>query len=310
LSPRGRARLINGALAVGSSLLTLTFLELVFRLLPPQTDGFGHTRASRRWFEHHWQPMNRYGYRDREHPDDQLEATRRLIVLGDSFAAGHGVADFRDCFFYRLGEGLGPEWSVILVANQGWNSDTERKWLKRFPFKPEKVVLSYYLNDIEGAAWSQGRSFAFDLEVKPALLRFWVERSDFFNWIYWRLRRASLSGQGFADWIDAAFQDQQIWARHQAELERLIELAQKLEAELVVVLFPHLLGLEASAAPLAKVQSVFADRGIATIDVRALLIEESWPPERRVVNRLDAHPSVELHSRVATALLERLRQEP
>ena len=68
-------------LAAVAFLLTLAALELVIRQVDIAPDGFLRTRAAQRWYERHWQPINRFGYRDEDYDYDRIRSTRRLLVL-------------------------------------------------------------------------------------------------------------------------------------------------------------------------------------------------------------------------------------
>jgi len=48
-------------LALASLLLVTSALELGLRALPPEPDGFGQTRAAKRWLGMHWNPVNSAG---------------------------------------------------------------------------------------------------------------------------------------------------------------------------------------------------------------------------------------------------------
>ena len=54
-----------------------------------QSDGFNLTLSSRNWFARYWQPINSLGYRDVE-PRAPRPGEKFVLVVGDSFVAGHG----------------------------------------------------------------------------------------------------------------------------------------------------------------------------------------------------------------------------
>lgn len=293
------------ALAAASLGLTLLALEAALRLLPPQPDGFGHTRAARRWAALHWQPINPQGFRDVEHDAAVLRSTRRLVVLGDSFAAGDGVEDVDDRFAGVLARELGAGWSVVVLARRGWSTADQAAALERLAYPPHELVLAHYLNDIEGAAARHGRTWSLDLAVEPAWLAALVERSELANLVYWRLRRARIwsEGRSYAEFVYAAFADEAIWRSHAGELQRILDHARRVGARPLVVLFPHLFDLEGSAPATTRLKGYFRERGVTVLDVGGLVASGSWTQAELFAAPVNPHPSPALHREVARALL-------
>ncbi len=101
------------------------------------------------------QPMtvNSRGLRGREHPLKKPPGTSRILVLGDSFAWGYGVAD--DEVFTTVVEqelrGLTSNWEVINTGVSGWGTTQEYLYLmdEGFGYSPDIVVLAMFLgNDL------------------------------------------------------------------------------------------------------------------------------------------------------------------
>jgi lysophospholipase L1-like esterase len=95
---------------------------------------------------------NSLGFRDREHPRRKPAGTYRILVLGDSIAAGHRVPRTEDVFPARLEtllrrRGLPAE--VLNFAVSGYNTEQEVETLrdKGLAFEPDLVLLAYCLND-------------------------------------------------------------------------------------------------------------------------------------------------------------------
>jgi len=95
--------------------------------------------------------INSRGLRDREHPVAKPKGTGRVLVLGDSFAWGYGVAD-QDLFTEVLERDFvdnppqGP-WEVINTGVSGWGTDQQYLYLmdEGFDYEPDVVVLAFYL---------------------------------------------------------------------------------------------------------------------------------------------------------------------
>jgi hypothetical protein len=301
-----KTRRANVLLAAVSLVLTLGLLELGFRGFVVASDGFGKTRAAGRWFARYWGPLNRAGYRDREIDPAALATTQRLYVVGDSFAAGHGIEQREARFTDRVRRGLGPAWSVVLLARNGWNTEDELRALRAMAPPPNVIVLSWYVNDIEAAA-PRVAPPPLDLEGTPALLRGFVEHSDLANFVYWRLRRARLSGmeRDYRKHILDAFDDPATWERYATQLGDVAAFARANGATLVVVAFPDLSDVAGTRGIVARVAAVLRSEGAEVLDLGAQFAGRA--PKELIVNSQDAHPNAAVHAEIADLILGRLR---
>ena len=105
-----------------------------------------------------WVQINAAGYRDREHDRAKPPRTRRLAVLGDSFAEAWEV-DLEETFWFRLEGGLNERCRVggasrMEVLNFGIRGySTAQQYLQAreevFDYEPDAVLLAMYLdNDV------------------------------------------------------------------------------------------------------------------------------------------------------------------
>jgi lysophospholipase L1-like esterase len=95
---------------------------------------------------------NSLGYRDTEHSIEKEEGSYRIVVLGDSIAAGLHVLNYEDTFPWLLQAYLRErdvEADVINFGVSGYNTDQEIETLrtKGVDFDPDLVLLAYCLND-------------------------------------------------------------------------------------------------------------------------------------------------------------------
>jgi hypothetical protein len=101
----------------------------------------------------HGKPLtiNSRGLRDRERDYERTPETRRILVLGDSYAWGYGVGD--DETFSRVLEralGVGTtHWEVINTGVSGWGTDQEYIFFRSegVKYRPDVVVLAMYLQN-------------------------------------------------------------------------------------------------------------------------------------------------------------------
>lgn len=95
---------------------------------------------------------NSLGFRDREHAVAKPPGVFRVLVLGDSVAAGQGVADFENTYpavLERELRRLGVEAEVLSFAVTGYNTQQEVETLadKGLAYRPDLVLVAYCLND-------------------------------------------------------------------------------------------------------------------------------------------------------------------
>jgi lysophospholipase L1-like esterase len=97
---------------------------------------------------------NRLGYRDRDHEVAKPDGVWRIVVLGDSIAAGLRVERFEDTFPAILEQLLreqGVNAEVINLAVSGYNTQQEVETLKDkgLGYRPDLVLVAYSLTDRE-----------------------------------------------------------------------------------------------------------------------------------------------------------------
>ncbi len=288
-------------------LLLLTFFllmmaaELFFKLFFAQSDGWNQTLASENWFEHYW-TLNSMGYRDVEWSPSDLQTKRKILVLGDSFAAGQGVERLEDRFSNLLGAKLGQNYLVMNIATPALSTQDEIVRVKGFPYRPDILILQYFINDIRSAAEQRGFfTNKPDLEPWPVIKPL-VDNSYVVNFLYWRaMRMLPLPWQtdDFA-WTQAAYNDPGVWWTHQQELLTIQEGAASENVKLVVVVFPSMLDVTRSREVTEKVVALFQGLHVPVLDVADLIKDK--PPGDLVASSMDAHPNEWVHQQVADKL--------
>ena len=305
---RTRASAVNLALCFLTVAWFLLFLELVFAFFHVESDFYGFTLAARKWHRKYWKPINSLGFRDVEHDPKVLQEKRVVFVVGDSLAAGYGIDDFQDRFPNRLGEMLGEEWEVVILTLSGWDSEQEYRALENYSRVaiPETIVLSYYINDnihaFEDLGYEEPQAV-----VRPQGLRKKViEASHLFNFVCWRTYRLVHRDVGDKYWayIREVSADPQVWDIHRRQLCKFIEFAERCHARLVVVVFPHLAGVEWSRSLTQPVVDLFQSEGVEVLDLTPVF--EGRDPKELVVSSIDPHPNERVHEEVAALLFEAL----
>lgn len=287
-------------------LMLITGIEVGLRQITTLSDSFAHSLFSKNWLEHHWQPINAQGYRDQEIDSNITADTKRIIVLGDSFAAGYGIERIRDTFPHLLEKKLGRNVRVNVIAQAGWNTDSEWIAVQDYPLVPDLLILSYYLNDIVYVDPEHGRRL-FDIFPRPQpVLSEFVSRLYLPNFLYWHIYTQSVQDgeDSYNQLLFDTYKNPELWEKHSRDLQQIIDWTAQNEAELLVMIWPMLTRIEDSAALTQQVEDFFQQRGIKTIDLAKMFAGKS--AVELVVNPFDAHPNKAAHALAAEALAEAL----
>ena len=302
---RMRRFVVNSSLVAFAILFSLAALEFGFRQVII-SDGFVITLAGRKWLDTYYKPINSLGYRDDDHDADVAGGKKFLLVAGDSFVAGHGINDYRDRFSNLVGDALGDAWSVGIAAQGGWGTEREFRAIESYPLKPDVLVVSYYINDIDDATAKLDRLPDFYPPPVWAPIRPFVNRSYLLNFVYWRFVRGTIGmGQNYWDHVQTAYNDPQIWDVHAGELQAIIDYTRENDIGLLFVLFPHLVFLEESSAFTAKVEDFLTREGVPVVNMGDRLAGRPW--QDLIVNSIDTHPNKEVQREIAADVFDALK---
>ncbi len=300
---RGRSTGMAGLVALNAVFAALFALEIGMALFFAQSDGFNLTMSSQKWFARHWQPVNSLGYRDVE-PRPKADGEKLVLVVGDSFAAGHGIDRAEDRFGDVLARELGAGWRVANAAKIGWDTVDEFEALAAYPTKPDVVVLAYFVNDIYRAAEKAKFPLPFAVHFpKSAMAKYVVDHFALANFLYWRLARFSNlddAAREFWDRLRAAYADPTVFGIHAGELDDIAGWCRERGVRLIVLLIPSLSDVAGSASMTKRVGDHLASRGVQLVDMTALLAGRS--PGDMVVNAVDTHANVRLNAEMAGLL--------
>lgn len=287
----------NVAVSLFSILVTLMLLELYFNLFFAQSDAFNHTLAGKNWFKRYWR-LNSLGYRDREWPPEAVAGKTKIMALGDSFVAGHGIENPADRFPDVLGQMLGPDYAVMNVGIPGAETKEEFELARKYPYKPDILILSFYVNDIVDTATSMGLSQPLFVKPSPPL----VDESYAVNFFYWRVYRLGLQewSNDYWGWLSGLYQDPGIWRTYRSLLLEIDTFTKNNNIRLIVVIFPNMLAIEDSRPITSRVGDVFLEQGVPVVDVGQLVAGEN--PKELIASPVDWHANERVHHLVAEEL--------
>jgi hypothetical protein len=318
---RETLRAMGGQLSKGIApglLITLTTILFLFtlsegylRLFNITTDGYGFTAMNYHWYENFYRPYkNSLGFRDHEPKPDQSGLTR-VAIVGDSFAAGHGINNIDDTFPQLLEQRLGAAYDVDLIAQSGWDMNDYTAWLAGYPLKPQIVVLSYYMNDID---WllndpNINPDAAFDFPKSQAFSWFVL---NFFtpNYAYYTIAQFTSPARttNFTNRLVAAYSNEAVWRQQAAEFDKFAAWNREHHTRVIVLVWPLIRDVAGSAPAVTKVKTYFLGQGMEVVDMSTHLANQD--PNAMSVNRFDAHPSIAAQRLTADILYRTIMTPP
>ncbi len=309
---RANAVLQNLILMALSIFVTCMGVEFYFKVFFAQPDSIG-TLARQNWRERYAnkeRDYNSLGFRDVEWTDEMVAGKTKVMVVGDSFVHGDGIEYPQDRFSNRLGQKLGDDYVVFNVGRGGTNTKHHIEYALGYPYSPDILVLSYVINDIEGAVLEQQwlNRPGGGPQVLPEIPLL-TNNSYAFNFLYWRLYRVLQAGQPDVQWqwyLDV-YNNPDSWWIHQQQLLSIYEGAQSQGIPLIVVVFPSMDFTERSRTVTERVIRLYQEIGVPTLDVAELI--KDIPVKDRMASPVDSHPNELVHSLVANALYEMFVEE-
>ncbi|MCF0064903.1 SGNH/GDSL hydrolase family protein [Dyadobacter chenwenxiniae] len=285
-------------------LVTLIFLEIIFMYIPQSHEGV-LSKASQIWWEKYWKPINSLGYHDKEIKKEP--GKKKILVIGDSFAAGHGLKDVNERFSNQLEASLGADkHSVYNLGMSGADTRDEAKRLVEFPVKPDVIVLEYFPNDIEKVGREKGLSLSgaepyADLKGPMATL---VKRFYLPNFIYWQLPHTGFST--FEKFVQTAYTDTTVLNAHLRDLSKMIDYRDSTGAKMYAVFIPFLFQVDKSAGYTKPVEDYLRSKGVTVVGINDGVLK--IPEKERVVGKNDGHGSATLNKLIADRLTEAMKK--
>jgi lysophospholipase L1-like esterase len=317
LSP-WRSSGIGLALAAWSVLATITALELAFVCFVDHSDAFNGTNVSKRWFRRYIDAQrNDDGFRDRRTLATPVPmGTKRIVVFGDSFVAGHGLKRMDDRFTERLERAFNADGAervqVLNLGDPGYEVSLIealiRATLEHYG-AIDVVIYCYMMNDIEGY---DPRTEQFLREVNSRQPTHpLITRTYFLNWAYfrWEQLRTDAAVNYFPHLKDSY--STPAWLNVAASLERMQQRCEAAGVEFRLVLFPFMqeLGPEyAFRQAHAQLSDWANEHAVPLIDTEPVLAAHRH--EGLTVNAFDNHPNARANALIAEALYEWLKSDP
>jgi len=292
---------------VDNEVLYRQSLKRLYELRPGVDEVVGRKRVRIR--------INAAGLRDdREYAVPKPAGVRRLLVLGDSYTFA-GKVPLEQTFPKRLEALLNPaassaRYEVLSLAVPGYNTRQQMLNLEQrgLGFEPDLVIVSFVLNDAVPAA----QLVPLHARV-PLRLRRVLKRVALVQFLAAGLKRlpAILAGRPFKGGSEAAdlVPGSPGWQTVQESLLEIERLAAGAGAELLLVIWPMMEGLEADypfATQHALVSGFCGEHGIPVLDLFPAF--EGARTQSLWVAPDDHHPNAEALEKGTTAVFAALER--
>jgi tetratricopeptide (TPR) repeat protein len=268
---------------------------------------------------------NNQGLRDRDYPLQKPPSTRRILILGDSFTFGSGVADGSKIFPELLEIELNTRsprsnYQKVEILNGGKPSSLTDQWLKLYrtvdaTFQPDIVLIVFFLRD--------GTHVTSIYDFFGPIREYVLTRSKD-SWWYrhcylWRsicdYRDRLKIARDYAQLLNEAYlgneQQTKEWQAAQRNLQEIIADAKQKQIPTGLVLFPVLVDLEKHHKyPFSDILNVLEKFGQnQNVPVLNLLpaFQGQFAPDLWVTP-YDQHPNEQGHKIAAQAILPFVEQ--
>lgn len=316
---------VNAGLSLWMGLALLTCVELYFALIYDASDSFNMTNVSRKWYQLHVEPQkHRFEIRpgeglmirdDRDYPTKLSKDQRHLVFFGDSFTFAQGVPEVRDRFSNRVRAELEPPSHGKIVVSNLSDAGTDLFWVEGLMtalfengHRVDTAVYVLCLNDIE-TFHERHRTYYQDLS-KHSPSFFLFRDTYFFNWVYFRVKQATLKDvRGYFSFVQEYYSGEP-WEKMSRKLDQMQALCKANGTDFRIVVFPFLHNLGPDYPFREAHQKIVKYCGARSIPVLDLEPELTpFAAKGLTVNRFDAHPNELAHRIAAEAMLREVLRD-
>lgn len=301
--------------------VTLLFLafEIVFMYMPI-SQGTGYAYCNKLWFNKYWQ-RNEIGYRDEPYNASTDTLKNKMVMLGDSYVAGHGTKNVQDRMSNLLEKKLGNSYRVFNLGKNGSTTTDEFDRLKNFPYKYDKLILVHVPNDLEYLDKNDDANQINESEEinnSNSIANFFIKESFFINFISYT--HAGILMQGLAAFFSSSnnneieqepiypFSDSAKLRKHLSNLLMIDKELKEHQIKLLIVSFPFP-GNEDSKAAYYYQQFIKQLKLTNLNYLDAMPICNQLKRRQQIVSTLDGHPSVKVQQMVTDSIFKRLKDD-
>ena len=322
----------NILLLVGGLFFVFILLEISFSFISVSSGG-ADTLVSKNWFNYHWKE-NRLGYRDLDTEEIDRADKKNILIIGDSYVAGHGLNKESEMFSNILRNDLKNNFDIFNLGICGADTKAEFGFLSKYPVKPDMIIVSHVNNDIYTVLEKREiiSLLNLDKQFKSQIKRFKNSKSfivshsfllNFLDFIIISKRRElylkSLSEKYstfdfFLDSEDAKgiemcyYKNDSLLNLHLREIDKFISYSKEANIPLLFILFPKMNDevIDFTDRTANKPIAMYLNKNhIAVVNLTSQL--KFIPEKRRMVSAFDPHPSPYSNIIIAKAIQKHLK---
>ncbi len=301
--------------------VTLLFLafEIVFMYMPI-SQGTGYAYCNKLWFNKYWQ-RNEIGYRDEPYNASTDTLKNKMVMLGDSYVAGHGTKNVQDRMSNLLEKKLGNSYRVFNLGKNGSTTTDEFDRLKNFPYKYDKLILVHVPNDLEYLDNNDETNQieeAEEINNSNGFVDFFIKESFFINFLSYTIIGDAV--RGIAGILSGTintqineipnypYSDSAKLRKHFSNLLMIDKELKEHQIKLLIVSFPFP-GNEDSKAAYYYQQFIKQLKLTNLNYLDAMPICNQLKRRQQIVSTLDGHPSVKVQQMVTDSIFKRLKDD-
>lgn len=322
----------NILVVVGSIFTVLLLLEIAFSFAAVSSGGT-ETLISRNWFARYWR-TNSLGYRDYDPQTIDRPEKQNILIVGDSYVAGHGLSDTAHRFSNILAHRFAPGYDIFNLAVRGADTRDEMSFLRTFPVKPDILIVAHTNNDIYtvvdkaeiATLLPVPKDIARPMKLKsskcyvinhlffPNFLHYLI--TEWMRKIYITERASSfISFSQFLYSDDARliemcyYRSDTLLQLHFRNIDHIVDYAHDRQIPLYVLLFPKMndeVVEFTNATANIPLNNYLKLKGVSCINLTPILLNLSQ--SHRMVSRFDPHPSAKSNALIADTLTGLLRR--
>jgi lysophospholipase L1-like esterase len=266
--------------------------------------------------------LNQFGLRDKDYPSVKPAGTKRVLILGDSFTFGSGVADSGAVFVRLLDRQLNaqvpPGIAHVDVINGGIAGSLTTDWAEllqkvKASYQPDVILIVFFLRDgtrtdSMGSFFGPIRDHIIAQNQKSALYQY----SYFYRFYQDFVDQRTIS-RTYTKEINEAYTGDtlqtQEWRTAQFNIRMIAAIGEETNAKTGLVIFPVLADLSAPYAfqPAVDVLANYGKaQGLPTLSLLPAFMGKNGPD--MWVSPYNQHPNAAGHKIAADAILPFLRK--
>jgi len=310
-----RLLLVNAGLSLGMLLVLVTAGEMAFACFADFSDTFSVSNVSKRWLAVHVEgEKNENGFRDRNELTTFVPGgKKRIIFLGDSFTAGHGIRRMEDRFTDLVAARFEREQpGKFVVANMALPAydalsvvELARAELLQKHYEMAACVYVYNLNDVDTFDPHTAESLKTIQNSEPTFFLF--RDTYLLNWLYFRLVAFRNAGaQSYYENLRRSYESVP-WRRVQNLLTNLHRQCVDQGVDFRMVIFPFVSDVGENypfRAAHERIVDFCKTEKIPVLDLEPIF--RSHAGENLVVSRFDGHPNERANAVAAQAIEDQL----